>query len=347
MGWFSDLTGFPEGSYDGTKSRLSVRDGRLYSTETTKSHGIGTFQLVSLAELRRAAVVERSSEGLKLGLIKADVRDLIDSPENAGALFQVASQFNMLEMTSPSITPEDGVTRYAWDHTQGPACAIATGAATIYRNYLIPISDQTGQTANRQLDGLADVGTALSALTGLPVHELWHMENGYALGRERGLRVANAILAEQSNQEVDDIRARLKIGLLTNADVTHNAVRSGQRISQVFCSAMPVSYSGGALDILEPLSRIVLEAAYEATLHCAQRNQAITRSRKVFLTLLGAGAFGNPLSWVLESMNRAVDRFRDSNLEVYVVSHGEVHPDLKRLVTHFEAGRANKQKPTG
>jgi hypothetical protein len=26
------------------------------------------------------------------------------------------------------VTPEDGVTGYAQDHTQGPACAIAAGA---------------------------------------------------------------------------------------------------------------------------------------------------------------------------------------------------------------------------
>jgi len=30
-----------------------------------------------------------------------------------------------------------GVTRYQHDHTQGPACAIACGAATIYRNYFV------------------------------------------------------------------------------------------------------------------------------------------------------------------------------------------------------------------
>ena len=60
-------------------------------------------------------------------------------PELDGALFQVASQFNLLEMTGPSATPEDGVTRYSADHTQGPACAIAAGAATIYRNYFAPV----------------------------------------------------------------------------------------------------------------------------------------------------------------------------------------------------------------
>jgi len=39
----------------------------------------------------------------------------------APAPFQVASQFNLLEMTGPSVTPEHGVARYAHDPTQGPA----------------------------------------------------------------------------------------------------------------------------------------------------------------------------------------------------------------------------------
>jgi hypothetical protein len=91
------------------------------------------------------------------------------SPENAGTLFQVASQFNLLEMVSPDVTPEHGVTRYQSDHTQGPACAIAAGAATIYRNYFAPIEGSQGQTATRQLDGLADLGAALSSGTKLPV----------------------------------------------------------------------------------------------------------------------------------------------------------------------------------
>ena len=65
-------------------------------------------------------------------------------PQYAGALFQVASQFNLLEMTSPDVTPEDGVTRYAYDRTQGPACAIAAGAATLYRNYFVPNGGSEG-----------------------------------------------------------------------------------------------------------------------------------------------------------------------------------------------------------
>jgi hypothetical protein len=49
--------------------------------------------------------------------VTGDVRHMHKSPENAGALFQVASQFNMLEMTGPEVTPEHGVTIYQYDGT--------------------------------------------------------------------------------------------------------------------------------------------------------------------------------------------------------------------------------------
>ena len=35
---------------------------------------------------------------LKVSVVTGDVRQMHQSPENAGALFQVASQFNLLEM---------------------------------------------------------------------------------------------------------------------------------------------------------------------------------------------------------------------------------------------------------
>ena len=113
--------------------------------------------------------------------VTGDARAMHADPELEGALFQVASQFNLLEMTGPSVTPEDGVTRYSGDHTQGPACAIAAGAATIYRNYFAPLDGEIGQTRDRQLDALAHVGAALSSKLDRPVSDLWAMRNGYAL----------------------------------------------------------------------------------------------------------------------------------------------------------------------
>jgi hypothetical protein len=52
---------------------------------------------------------------------------------------QAASQFNFLEFPSPGCLPEEGISNYANDHTQGPACAVACAAGTAYRNYLVPL----------------------------------------------------------------------------------------------------------------------------------------------------------------------------------------------------------------
>ena len=49
-----------------------------------------------------------------------DVQKLHINESNNGALFQIASQFNLLEMASPNITPEQGINDYEHDRTQGP-----------------------------------------------------------------------------------------------------------------------------------------------------------------------------------------------------------------------------------
>ena len=55
------------------------------------------------------------------------------------------------------ITPERGVTRYAYDLTQGPICSIAAGAATIFRNYYVDTNGQEGQTELNQLNTLKGI----------------------------------------------------------------------------------------------------------------------------------------------------------------------------------------------
>ncbi len=159
MDWFEILTGFRETDYDDTRAKLKVEGSRLRSLINGKSYGIGELELVSLQTLRERVKSAGGLPGrLKVSVVTGDVRQMHQSPENAGALFQVASQFNLLEMVSPTVTPEHGVTRYQHDRTQGPACAIAAGAATIYRNYFVPVGGSYGQTTDRQFDGLADLG---------------------------------------------------------------------------------------------------------------------------------------------------------------------------------------------
>ena len=209
--WFSRLTGFNEGPYSTTRELLEVNGSTLRSKVNDRSFCIGQFEMPSLADLRlRVAQGTGASGPNRVSIVTGDVRKMHQMPEYAGALFQVASQFNALEMVGPSVTPEDGVTRYEHDRTQGPACAIAAGAATIYRNYFAPVGDQIGQSAANQLDGLADLGAELSRALGRPVNDLWSMQNGYALATRTGLEMIGAHLRETGDAAVNEI------GLLGN-----------------------------------------------------------------------------------------------------------------------------------
>jgi hypothetical protein len=336
MDWFERLTGFVETGYDATKARLRIKDGRLHSLKNDKSYAIGTLELASLESLRRRS---RAGHGrLMLSVIKDNARDLHRRSENAGALIQVASQFNLLEMMGPSVTPEHGVTIYSRDQTQGPVCAIAAGAATIYRNYFAPVGDQAGQTEGRQLDGLADLGSALSELTNLPVSRLWRMQNGYAQATGDGLRAIGVALRRLPPAEIDYLRGLLRVGFHANVEVTDDPETAGQTVSQVFSSALPIGYDSVPAAQWEPFARLVLEASYEATLHCAAINAAETGSRRAYLTLVGGGVFKNPREWIIDAIKRALDQFRETDLEVFIVSYNTPPADLLRLVAEFEAG---------
>lgn len=52
----------------------------------------------------------------------------------------------------------------------------------------------------------------------------------------------------------------------------------------------------------EDFARLVLEAAYEATICTAIMNAQRTGNKRVFLTLLGRGAFGNETHWIMDSI---------------------------------------------
>lgn len=313
--WFERLTGFREDGYHSTQSRLCVDGDQLVSAADGKRYGMGELTLPTLAELRARVDVQRGQPNSVQPVI-GDARALHADPRFGGALFQVASQFNLLEMVSERVTPEDGVSRYAYDPTQGPACAMAAGAATIYRNYLVPLGDQIGQTRDRQLDALAGLGAALSDLTGLPVDELWHMRNGYALGTPGGLRAIGALLAGASEDLREELRGQLAIGLHRNVQVTD--VDGDQRVSQAFCSAVPVSCSPELRRDWEPLARLVLEASYEATL-LAAAEQAADGWAAVLLTRVGGGAFGNDPVWIDDAIERALSLTADAGLDVRMV----------------------------
>jgi hypothetical protein len=260
--------------------------------------------------------------------VVGDVQALHREASNQGALFQVASQFNLLEMVSPSVTPEQGIDIYENDLTQGPACAIACGAGTIYRNYFVPLGDQIGQTANQQIDCLSDVGDAL----GNQGNRLWSMRNGYALATAEGLRdIADQLVgADEAHREM--LRGLLRIGIQWQTQVTLGDAQ--HTVTQAYCSALPVSYSTLSADLWSGFAVLVLEAAYEATLGAAVLNCLQSGSRRLFLTLLGGGAFGNRTEWIISAIDRALRRYASFELHVSVVSYGSPHASVQSLLRH-------------
>lgn len=244
--------------------------------------------------------------GLTFGHVSRDVRALIRDPANADAVFQVASQFNCLEMVGPSVRPEDGITGYAGDPTQGPACAIVCAAATLYRNYFV--NGGRGQRKPYQLNLLADV----EGIVGNDRHKYWTVKNGYCLPTAEGkiASLGERLLREGCDGEgaatsgssmtagASDIIRGAGAGsgsgaageaastpsapLLRDggalATRVHDALRVGihwstsvfrheHNVCQVFCSALPVAYVSNTSSLeWEPFAQVILDAAYDATL---------------------------------------------------------------------------------
>jgi len=332
MDWFERITGFPEDDYASTKARLEVDGQFLISKVNGNRHRVGQLEVVTLQNLRaRRARSKTKGCNTSVHCLAGDARELHARPEFSGATFQVASQFNLLEMVGPSITPEDGVTRYIGDRTQGPACAIAAGAGTIYRNYFAPVGGGLGQTRHRQIDALAPLGEALAKRLGRPMQSLWTMRNGYALSTVDGLSAICRHLQRADEQELDHLRGMLAVGLHRDVAVTDVCGAEPPVVTQVYCSALPIAYSGIEPSAWEPFARLVLESAYEATLLAAAEQTQRGVTPTVLLTRLGGGAFGNPDDWIDDAIRRGLAGVVSDGLDVRLVSYGTIHSGMQRI----------------
>ena len=326
--WFEDLTGFSEESPEQVHANLEVRGTTMTSRVNGKSWSCGLLETPTLAEFRSRVLENNLSSGqLKIREVVGNTKSLHTDVINSGALFQVASQFNLLEMAGPQVSPEDGVGGYEGDHTQGPACAVAAGAGTIYRNYFADVNGQIGQSSFNQIDCLKGIGDAL----GNDDNRLWKMQNGYALPTEAGLSEISRRISSMTNEGRDELRQALRIGIHWDTQVTLDGC--SHLVSQAYCSALPVGYSGLPDDLWKEFALLVLEASYEATLCAGLLNFARTGNNSVFLTLVGGGVFGNDTDWIMAAIRRAVGLFVNTDLDVSVVSFGCSSPVVRELIT--------------
>jgi hypothetical protein len=222
-----------------------------------------------------------------------------------------------------------GVGIYELDNTQGPACAIACGAGTIYRNYFAEVDGQIGQSSSYQIDCLSEIGDALNNVNS----KLWKLSNGYAMASRVGLEDISEQLQKMSEIEYEELKEKLKIGVQWDTEVTINEKKN--RVSQAYCSALPVSYSNIHSELWSDFACLVLESTYKATLFAALLNYSKTGNNKVFLTLVGGGAFGNDTKWIMDALKKALIKFNRTPLEINIVSFGGSKSYIRELLKSF------------
>ncbi|WP_404308519.1 hypothetical protein [Neorhodopirellula lusitana] len=342
MNWFETLTGIAEESPEQVRDQLSIQDERIVCPNGNRLP-YGRLELPKLSELRKRVSQLPTGGRTQVRECVGDAKALHADPANAKALFQVASQFNLLEMVSPTVTPERGVGIYEHDHTQGPTCAIACGSGTIYRNYFapVPVTDvhsekstiigQTiiGQSSSNQLDCVADLGRSLGNNNG----ELWSMQNGYLFPTDSGLAQITATLQSATDAKLEQLQGELRIGMQWQTPVTLTGAK--HLVSQAYCSALPVAYGNQPVDDWADFAKLILDAAYESTLCVAIQNATETGSNKLFLTLLGGGVFGNRDEWIISAIDRALTKYRDHNLDVAIVSYARSQPIVADFVSRW------------
>ena len=335
--WFEVLFGFSECSPEVVRANVKIQNDQMLSGANGRQFKIGTLRTPTLGELRASGktAAAKLPGQLRVTNIIGDDGELHCIPENKGALFQVASQFNLLEMVGPEVTPEQGITGYAFDGTQGPACAMAAAPATLYRNYFAPVGNQLGQTRDHQIDCLQDIGEHL----GNENNQLWRMSNGYALDCPNGLVTINQHLGQLSEDGLDALRQKLRIGIHTGIEVTLHDAPAGQIVSQAYCSALPVGYSNSPTAEWEPFARLILDATYEATLAAAVINAKQHGTNKVLLTKIGGGVFSNDLRWIYRAMERAFTKYEATGLDVMIVNFSQIDQEAVDLADSWN-GRA-------
>ena len=325
--WFEKLLGFKENNPEQVRDNIKIVDNKLISKINNSEFIFGKLETPSLEELRsQSNIIEKYRSQIKVSEVVGNIQTFHKDVSNNNSVIQVASQFNLLEMVSPNRTPEDGVGIYEYDATQGPACAIACGAGTIYRNYFANVNGQIGQTSTKQIDCLNEIGLELEN----DKYNHWEMKNGYALASREGLKNINKQIRTISENNYEYLKGKLRIGVQWDSEVTIS--RNRNLISQIYCSALPVAYSHIEKELWSDFAKVVLEATYEATLYVALRNYERTKNNKVFLTLIGGGAFGNEKEWIFNAIEKSINKFSNTPLDIKIVSYGVSNQDIRQFI---------------
>jgi hypothetical protein len=116
--WFEQLVGFKEENREQVRQNLIIEDNFIHSKVNGETYDFGKLEIISLQELKRIISLNQNyNSQITIAELVANVQELHTDSSNKNAVFQAASQFNLLEMISPNVTPDNGITNYENDHT--------------------------------------------------------------------------------------------------------------------------------------------------------------------------------------------------------------------------------------
>lgn len=369
VGWFKTVFGVDEPPLlkDIKKSFQVKKSGTnnhiLLTVTGGKPKGeidVGVFRYMSVKQLLDAASANTNAmsvfgfdqtKNLKCYTVESTARAIHTNPTYHSSIFQVASQFNALEMENPARTPQDGITIYHTDRTQGPACAMVCPFGTLYRNYFcMPSASTNDQPADKSVHDNPQIGPKSGGPTNnIQINTLTKLrdvdgcfkdlifQNGYIFVNDKAqLTAINTYLSTPENFW----NAVMAINYVIQEDTPVVDLDDGtilsQIVSQIYCSAYPVAYStkpptmsstfGGVSDTkkqdYELLSCMILHAVYYSTLaYAVSRITPDETRKKVFLTRVGGGAFENDNYLIDTAIHNAVLHFIAYPIDVYIVTY--------------------------
>jgi hypothetical protein len=241
-------------------------------------------------------------------------------PQNHGATYQVASNFNCLDHLPGSRPPNGLVSTYVTSREQGGPATVACGPALVYRQYFVPL--KSGEVG--QLNGDIELLSMTPAV----------VEDGYV--RDVG--------DPSFDWGLPDV---ISVGVHREIDVTMGRasrefrIVEGQRVHQVFGAALWFGSFIRMMERTEAIGRAILSEVYRNTILAAWENSQLfpgrPGSRKCFLTLIGTGVFRNPPALVADAISGCREIIVDSGLDVYLVcwskqSYHEMYPLVQAVV---------------
>eukprot|EP01124_Arcella_intermedia_P024565 TRINITY_DN4165_c0_g2_i4.p1 TRINITY_DN4165_c0_g2~~TRINITY_DN4165_c0_g2_i4.p1 ORF type:complete len:819 (+),score=199.11 TRINITY_DN4165_c0_g2_i4:42-2498(+) len=264
-----------------------------------------------------------------------DVSYLQGLPDNQRAVFQVASNFNAIESADENISPGNSATftqDYVNDKTQGPIASISAGAAAICRVHA-PFYDprkphsKWTQNSKRQLNFLKNL------------EEYFTIKNGYVVLNDNSKDLPDE---KAPGKPWDTLLKSFLVAYHRSVQVTsttrengyyNKIVNENQLIDQVFSAALNINQGTSGEDNkktknIESKCKFLLKCAYESAYVSAIYHER----KKLYLTLVGAGVFGNNLDWIYESILQAHLKWaRHPNCTlktVYIVQYSDLqHSD--------------------